>query len=319
MKTKLFRKIKIVVFVFVFSLLGRGLGGGLLAQNGITISNYSARMGAGENPDTLKFDVYWEPLQNKLWSDTVWVFVDYNDAGTMTRLPLITCGATITGSSAPNVARVDTVAGNNNGVWVVGCARDSGSFSATVQLLADTVYLTGLCIYASNYPPRAEYTPTALLLHGTPPFMLTYSNGTTENTVLAEIPVNYATANTLIGITDRSGAPGKYNIAVADGPCSSQCGMAYVRLKDVDGRVINPNFALYRQASCVTYTARPTYYDCMTYCSTPRVCPNCTKPCPTGCTLTWTSYNYENGKVISKDYGCEKQSKCLDYAATPDC
>jgi hypothetical protein len=53
----------------------------LFAQNGITITNLSVA------PGTVTFNVYWtkDHPTGFVWSDTAWVFVDYNKAGTMTR------------------------------------------------------------------------------------------------------------------------------------------------------------------------------------------------------------------------------------------
>jgi hypothetical protein len=57
----------------------------LTAQNGVTVSNLVVDAG------TLTFNVSWDvtdPTMQPIWSDTVWVWVDYNTAGTLTRLPL---------------------------------------------------------------------------------------------------------------------------------------------------------------------------------------------------------------------------------------
>ncbi|MDR2448904.1 MAG: hypothetical protein LBD52_02975 [Prevotellaceae bacterium] len=122
----------------------------LTAQNGVSVSNLAINAGA------VTFNVSWEKAgMPALWSDTVWVFVDYNNAGVMTRLPL-DAGATLTATSAPGVGRVIQYSDNNKGVWVVGNARSAGSFSATVQLLAATTDIVGACAYASNYPPVAD-------------------------------------------------------------------------------------------------------------------------------------------------------------------
>jgi hypothetical protein len=76
------------------------------------------------NAGTVTFDVSWDKntMPVSPWSDTVWVFVDYNDAGVMTRLPLLP-GATLTATSAPAVGKVIEVPENNKGVWVVGNSR----------------------------------------------------------------------------------------------------------------------------------------------------------------------------------------------------
>ncbi|MDR3185011.1 MAG: hypothetical protein LBT49_06380, partial [Prevotellaceae bacterium] len=89
----------------------------LAAQSGITISGFSVKTGTLA---TVTFTVNW----NKPSVDSAWVFVDYNDSGTMTRLPL----SDITASAG----RAYMVDGNDRGAWVVA---DAPVFSATVQLV----------------------------------------------------------------------------------------------------------------------------------------------------------------------------------------
>jgi hypothetical protein len=223
MKTNFFRN---AMKDAVLPLLGRGSGGGrhclllllflcpftLAAQN-ITISNVSAALGTEGSPTTLTFDVRWEPLANKMWSDTVWVFVDYNNKGAMTRLPL--SGATLSNPSWDG-AEVRAVDGNPNGVWVVGNARaETGSFSATVQLHTATANLHGACIYAINYPPLGEYTGVNMLkFTGTPPFYLTFADNSHDTLVWQPAPHTYTYTfnpdNRVTAFTDASRAPGVF-------------------------------------------------------------------------------------------------------------
>jgi hypothetical protein len=118
----------------------------LIAQNGngVTVSNLAVSVGS---PTTVTFDVSWEkPMPVELWSDTVWVFVDYNDAGTMKRLPL-SPGATLTATSAEGVGKVMPVDGNDQGVWVVGNVLDASAFTDTPFCATNT---TGIQIIISN-------------------------------------------------------------------------------------------------------------------------------------------------------------------------
>jgi uncharacterized protein (TIGR02145 family) len=216
MKTKLFRKLIPIV---------EGLGGGLLlllfplalsAQ--ITISDFSAQVADG-SPATLTFKLKWTPLDNKVWSDTVWVFVDYNTAGAMTRLPLVLNegGNTLTATSAPGVGQVEEVSGNTNGVWVVGNARSlapGSAFSATVQLLAAaTATLQGACVYAINYPPLGKYTAfDKITFTGTPDFVLTLDDETPITLARVNPPYTYTVNpdNPVESFTDASKAPGVF-------------------------------------------------------------------------------------------------------------
>jgi hypothetical protein len=178
----------------------------LMAQNGVTISELTINAG------TVTFNVSWnnDMPENFLWSDTVWVFVDYNDIGTMKRLPL--SGATLTTTSWSAASVIFDKDGNDKGVWVVGNAKSaaSGSFSATVQLLTATATATGMCAYASNYPPVGEYTAAnKIKFTGTPEYdiVLKHSNGTTDTLQSGKtflVPDGY----TLQSFSDKTGAPG---------------------------------------------------------------------------------------------------------------
>ena len=181
----------------------------LMAQtNGVTVSNLAVTSGS---PTTVTFSVSWEtPMPVQPWSDTVWVFVDYNNAGKMERLPLLP-GATLTYSSWDG-AYVDEIADNNKGVWVVGNAKTSGagSFSATVQLLTAATNVAGACAYASNYRPVAEYTlADRVSFTGTPMYsvVLEYDGGGTE-TQQVNSPFIVPSGYTLQSFTDKTGAPG---------------------------------------------------------------------------------------------------------------
>jgi uncharacterized protein (TIGR02145 family) len=175
----------------------------LAAQNGMTVSNFVVSAGS---PTTVTFDVSWNKSTMPVapWSDTAWVFVDYNDNGVMKRLPL-SPGATLTATSASGAGKVIAVPGNNQGVWVVGNARDAGTFTATVRLLAAVANVAGACAYASNYPPVGEYiSPETVKFTGTPPYDLTLSTGTDH----AYGNYNLLAGQTLESFMDNTGAPG---------------------------------------------------------------------------------------------------------------
>jgi hypothetical protein len=177
----------------------------LAAQNGVTVSNLAVSVGS---PTTVTFNVSWDrdAMPVALWSDTVWVFVDYNDAGVMKRLP-------VTGATA-SAGTVTKVPNNDKGVWVAGNARSAGSFSATVRLFTTVSSVGGACAYASNYPPVGEYSSDAPMLSftGTPMYeiSLTYSGGgsaTVKSGDMFLLPCNY----TPTSFTDATGAPGRLN------------------------------------------------------------------------------------------------------------
>jgi hypothetical protein len=176
----------------------------LSAQNGVTVSGLSVDAG------TLMFDVSWnrDNMPPIAWSDTVWVFVDYNDAGTMRRLPLES-GATLTTTSAPGVGQVEQLSNNNKGVRVIGNARSAGSFSATVKLLTATAAASGVCVYASNYPPEGIFvTDSDISFTGTPMYNLTFDYEGNIFTLPSGgtylLPAGY----TLLSFVDATDAPG---------------------------------------------------------------------------------------------------------------
>jgi hypothetical protein len=188
---------KLLLIMFCWPLL-------LTAQNGITLSGFT--MSAG----TVTFDISWKrPMPVAVWSDTVWVFVDYAVAGKMKRLPLLP-GATFTATSVPGIGKVIEERGNNKGVWVVGNARSAGHFSATVQLLTSEANATGGCAYASNYRPAGKYnTPLNITFTGVPMYdlVLKHTSGNTytiQSNSLFLLPSSY----TLVSFTDATGAPG---------------------------------------------------------------------------------------------------------------
>jgi hypothetical protein len=173
----------------------------LSAQNGVTVSGLTVNSG------TVTFNVSWNrdaPNMPALWSDTVWVFVDYNAGGVMKRLPL--SGGTATAGT------VTKLAGNDQGLRVEGNARATGSFEAEVKLYYDSqTAMSGACAYASNYPPVADYVgDDRVTFKGTPPYdlVLKYSGG---GTVTAQSGGTYykPSSYTLQSFIDKTGAPGQ--------------------------------------------------------------------------------------------------------------
>ena len=193
----------------------------LAAQNGVSVSNLALNAG------TVTFDVSWNKnaMPVAVWSDSVWVFVEYNNTGTMERLPVT--------SAAASAGTVTKISGNDKGVWLVGNARSAGSFSATVQLLTATADIAGACAYASNYPPVAEYlTPETVKFMGTPPYDLVLSSGAAS----AQDSYNLLQGQTLISFSDKTGAPGVFSClppavqtltASASGFCAGTAGVTF--------------------------------------------------------------------------------------------
>jgi hypothetical protein len=177
----------------------------LSAQNGVTVSGLDVK------PGTVTFNVGWNDNQPEgfLWSDSVWVFVDYNRAGKMERLLL--SSATLTAPSWSDATVIFGEDGNKQGAWVVGNARSAGSFSATMQLHTATADLAGVCAYASNYPPVGEYTaPKSLKFTGTPMYKIVVEEIGGGGTLTDYSDGSYTMRDgyTVKSFTDKTGAPG---------------------------------------------------------------------------------------------------------------
>ncbi|MDR3180694.1 MAG: hypothetical protein LBT61_02050 [Prevotellaceae bacterium] len=226
MKTKFLKNIQIVqtrCATFVETWHAASLLAALLLcpivlsaqNNGVTVSNLVVSPGS---PGTVTFDVSWKNTDMPaMWSDTVWVFVDYNDDGTMKRLPLLP-GATLTATSAPGVGKVIEETDNNKGVWVVGNAKDpsnsSGAFSATVQLLTATADLAGACVYASNYPPVGKWKEdgSGVSFTGTPNYMIWLENiqSGAASSVTSGKDFIVSPGYVITSFIDKTGAPGTF-------------------------------------------------------------------------------------------------------------
>jgi hypothetical protein len=162
---------------------------------------------------TVTFNVQWtnDHAPGFLWSDTVWVFVDYNKNGVMERLPLLP-GATLTATSPGG--KVIEEPDNNQGVWVAGNARDASAFSATVQLLTATANLAGVCAYASNYPPMGKYiSASEISFTGTPEYKVVLERND-ESTYTVTVGKNelllIPSGEAALSFTDKTGAPGTF-------------------------------------------------------------------------------------------------------------
>jgi hypothetical protein len=175
----------------------------LAAQNG----NGVAVSGLAINAGTVTFNVSWQtPMPVALWSDTVWVFVDYNKNGVMERLP-------VTGATA-SAGTVTKIPNNDKGVWVEGNARTNDSFSAKVELFTEVKGLAGVCAYASNYPPVGEYTSISeISFTGTPKYEIVLEEITSGNTLItySDSLFTIPASHIIQSFTDATGAPGRLN------------------------------------------------------------------------------------------------------------
>jgi uncharacterized protein (TIGR02145 family) len=197
MKTKLFRKLfpvlrfplKTLLIVNCQLLSAFALWG----QNGISISDFSATVGS---PTTVTFKVAWNKKAGK---DTAWVFVDYNDRGTMTRLSLENNGHTASPGTITSP--------NKQGAWVIIDTPASGIFMSTISLHSAATYLAGACVYAVNYFPKGRYTSAStVVFNGTPKYDVVLQNAGSIYKVAS--PYKVPDGDALRSFTDATGAPG---------------------------------------------------------------------------------------------------------------
>jgi hypothetical protein len=217
-------------------------------SNGVKVS------GLAVSASTVTFNVSWDKntMPETLWSDTVWVFVDYNKNGVMERLPIT--GAT---GSAGTVTKIP---GNDKGVWIAGNAREAGAFSATVKLLTEVKDVGGACVYGSNYPPVGNYTSaTKIAFTGTPGYDLVFVGGATTHTESSPytVPAGY----TVQSFIDKTGAPGKlscipsatYNLVVsASSFCAGDAGVTFA----LSGTDAENSYELYKDGATVVATLK---------------------------------------------------------------
>jgi hypothetical protein len=201
MKTKLFRRflgklgMTVLLMLCVPTLLQ--------AQSGVTVGELSITPGS---PSSVTFEVSWNRAD--VPEGKAWVFVDYNNAGTMTRLLINDIAVTGDGT-------VQTINGNDKGAWVVN-SGDVANFwtQVTISFRSQTI-AAGACAYAINYPPVGEYVGHGQIqFTGTPPFELTFDEGgdvvpreTPPHTYVYSIPPG----RKLTAFTDMSGVPGTFN------------------------------------------------------------------------------------------------------------
>jgi hypothetical protein len=211
---------------------------------------------------TVTFNVQWtnDHAPDFVWSDSVWVFVDYNNNGKMERLPLLP-GATLTATSPGG--KVIEEPDNDKGVWVAGNARSARSFSATVKLLTAIKDVGGACVYASNYPPVGEYSSSdasKISFTGTPEYdvALLHESGTLVTTTTSS-PLNVPASYTVHSFTDKTAAPGKlscipstvYDLtASALSFCAGSAGVTFALSGTESGRI----YQLYKDGTTVMAT-----------------------------------------------------------------
>jgi hypothetical protein len=161
-------------------------------------------------------DLSWTGRNATHLSD-VWVFVDYievfNNAPTGTWKPAAITGATVTQNNT-GTAAASTVSGNTRGIWIKS-VTSGANFTGKIALQFSNVPAKfNACAYATDYPPNATITTAGYQLKGSPPFTITYNNG--SSTITSNQTFALGCINTL---TDATGCPGL--VGVLSAPTSS--------------------------------------------------------------------------------------------------
>jgi hypothetical protein len=177
------------------------------AQSGITITPVSANY----MNKTVTFNVSWlNSSRTGTHNSKVWVFVDYREvtnnapSGSWTRA---TVSGTPTASSGTPTRETTT----DKGFWLQGTSGTSGTYNSTVTVtLGNVPAKFNWCAYVSDYPPNATVNGTTYTLHGTSPFTLTASNGTSIQTVNGTTITTSALTITPVTMTDKTECPGVF-------------------------------------------------------------------------------------------------------------
>jgi len=166
------------------------------AQTCVTATHVSTNF----NTKDVTFKLTWSGCTNTNHLSRVWVFVDYREVGTnsWTR-------AAISSSQTPTVTAGNaTIVPDDiyaNGFFVTGTS------SATVRVRLGNVSADKFdwCAFASDYPPNATLSGTSYTLKGTPPFIITTTNGTFSH---PSKTYTYTGSNRITSITDATNYPG---------------------------------------------------------------------------------------------------------------
>ncbi|MDR0738189.1 MAG: hypothetical protein LBF39_03835 [Prevotellaceae bacterium] len=162
---------------------------------------------------TVTFTVSWSKNEQLAqWSDSVWVWADYIDSGEMKRLPLNIDAAW---ASSGTVIKIP---GNNKGMYIVGNARTSDATFTTTVSLPFTGEMSGICAYATNYLPLAEWNigKTELTFTGTPNYSVVLQKGAAYDTVTTGAKFTIPPGYTFYAFTDATGAPGELKCKPAE-------------------------------------------------------------------------------------------------------
>ena len=145
------------------------------------------------------FKVAWTNSPTAPYNNRVWIWIDFCPvAGTIPAASFSTATISNPTKTGGNGTITNATA---RGFFIEYAAANAGTTVTAVLSTASGKF--NWCAYGSDYPPNATITSTGYQLKGTPPFSITYNNG--SSTVTDNNTFNSGCINTL---TDATGCPG---------------------------------------------------------------------------------------------------------------
>ncbi len=163
---------------------------------------------------TVTFALSWAAgTRNATHNSKVWVFVDYQEV-TNPHATGAWQRANIDLSKLPAGGSADGA--NTKGFWYQGQATAAQSATITVAL-TNVPAKFNWCAYATDYPPVVEINSgTNVVLKGTAPFLVTYTDGSTETLPKTGNTFALTASKTINAITDNTNAPGMVSCLTRD-------------------------------------------------------------------------------------------------------
>ncbi len=187
------------------------------------ISGYAAncvsttQVSANYQTQQVTFKLTWTGCNGTTHLNKVWCLVDFQpvdvlgNKGAWQR-------ATVSGT--PTVTNGTYTAGNTTGFYVTGV---NGQSATVTVKLGNVSGMFNWCATATDYPPNLQFPSSTeinkIVLHGTPPFVLTDSGGSVTTIGNANPYTFYNTQNKIYAIiTDRTNCPGFVNCTSSSAP-----------------------------------------------------------------------------------------------------
>jgi hypothetical protein len=256
---------------------------------------------------TVSFRVWWNAgSRDATHLSKVWVWVDYIEINSNNTTSGNTWTRATVGSISGGATSYD--GDNRKGFWLEGNATTNYSATLTVQL-TNVPDKFNWCAYVSDFPPNVTANGTTYTLHGTPPFTLIASNGTTKQTVSGTTITTSALTMTPITMTDKTECPGVFCAMRDKAKSSLICCAGLTVVGDYCRDLIADDASTY--TGCGFEIKRTDQGKLKTYGSLNNLCPNGWRwP-----TLSEGMCICQNKNLVGNLSCC--QAMCDDYIRTP--